>query len=167
MINSTRMDIAALLEQIASNPEAEPTAEEAGALSDYYWNQIAEDDHIIVGKRTPELDREIYRWTAAAARLDPYNYSYRMGQCYAEGIDCDAEKGKRIARKYWEDAYDFGCWWAADSIADLYEKDLAGIPDTPEYAARRNNSLREIESWRRMAQRARERAGQPGWASRK
>lgn len=160
-------DISYLIDRVNRNPHTELTEEEAGALSDYYWSLIAEGDKVIPEKRTPELDKLVYRFTSEAVRLDPYNYSYRMGQCYAEGIDCDAKAGFRLARKYWEDAYDFGCWWAAESIADLYEKHLRELPDTLENQVDKANCERQAASWRRMALRARERAGQPGWADRK
>lgn len=136
---------------------ANTNAEAAGKLSDYYWNIIAEGDEVNNELRSKEIDRLVFRWTSAAVRLNPHDYSYRMGLCYALGIDCDPQAGARLARKYWEDAYDFGAWWAADSIAELFKRDLDELSDTPENADRRNNLMKQIASWRKLARREQER----------
>lgn len=131
-------------------------SEAAGKLSDYYWDQLKDDNLSISPDERKELEKKVYAWTLIASELNPHDYSYRMGCCYAEGIDCDAQKGFRLARKYWEDAYDFGDWRAADSIALLYEERLNNLPaDAPD--TERQHCQRESASWRRLAQRARER----------
>ena len=112
----------------------ENNAEAAGRLSDYYWEQQVVDAVIPEEYRDKELEEKIFKWTHDAVRLNPHDYSYRMGWCYADGIGCDAEKGFRLARKYWEDAYEFGDWRAADSIATLFEERLENLPDDADHA---------------------------------
>ena len=134
----------------------EDNAEAAGKLSDYYYDQWFVDMVIPEEYRTTNLAEKIFHWTQVAVNLNPHDYSYRMGCIYAEGIGCDAEKGFRLARKYWEDAYGFGDWRAAESIANLYEDRLENLPkNAPEF--RRENIIKHIESWRELARRERER----------
>lgn len=134
----------------------EEVPEAAGKLSDYYYDQWFVDMVIPEEYRTKDLADKIFHWTQVAARLNPCDYSYRMGCVYAEGIGCDAEKGFRLARKYWEDAYGFGDWTAAESIANLYEERLENLPpETPEF--RKENIIKHIKSWRKLAQRERDR----------
>ena len=134
----------------------EEIPEAAGKLSDYYYDQWFVDMVIPDEYRTKDLAEKIFHWTHVAVNFNPYDYSYRMGAVYAEGIGCDAEKGFRLARKYWEDAYGFGDWTAAESIANLYEEKLENLPpETPE--TRRENIIKHIKSWRKLAQRERER----------
>lgn len=132
-------------------------ADAAGKLSDYYWDQLTVDAVIPEEFCDPELETKIFEWTHHAVRLNPHDYSYRMGWCYADGIGCDAEKGFRLARKYWEDAYEFGDWRAADAIATLFEERLETIPDIPEKEHERNNCKKQIASWRKLAAKTRER----------
>lgn len=134
---------------------ADRNAEAAGALCDYYWilweNGYADSD-----AEREALARDVMKWTHEAVRLNPHDYSYLMGRCYAEGIGCDAYAGFRLARKYWEDAYAFGDWWAADAIADLYEERLESLgPDAPE--TERVNCRKHCESWRKLARKEEER----------
>ena len=134
----------------------EDVAAAAGKLSDYYYDQWFVDMVIPEEYRTKDLADKIFHWTQVAVNMNPHDYSYRMGALYAEGIGCDAEKGFRLARKYWEDAYGFGDWTAAESIANLYEERLEKLPpDTPE--ATRQNILKHIKSWHELAERERER----------
>ena len=132
-------------------------AEAAGRLSDYYWEQLTVDAIIPEEFRTPDLKNKVFEWTHEAVRLNPHDYSYRMGWCYADGIGCDAQGGFRLARKYWEDAYEFGDWRAAEAIATLYEERLAALADRPADDWDRRRCEREIESWRRLAALTRER----------
>lgn len=139
-------------EAIAGN-----NGEAAGRLSDYYWDQLTVDAVIPEEYRDKELEEKIFKWTHVAVRFNPHDYSYRMGWCYADGIGCDACKGFRLARKYWEDAYEFGDWRAADSIAVLYEERMETLTDSPEDKMRRQHCEREAASWRKLAGKTRER----------
>lgn len=126
----------------------------AGALSDYWWDQFEYEAE--ASDVAPLTEEQTFRWTQCAANLDPYEYSYRMGWCYADGIGCDADKGFRLARKYWEDAYGFGDWRAAESIAMLYQQRLDELPaDAP--ADERARIQAHIDSWHALAERQRER----------
>lgn len=137
---------------------AEQNGEAACRLSDYYWEQMSDDCFSDNESDTGELEENVFRWTVKAVQYDPAEYSFRMACCYADGIGCDAEKGFRLARKYWEDAYSFGSWRAAEAIADLYRFRLDSLPA----GANENERLRceaEIASWRKLARIARERNG--------
>lgn len=135
----------------------EDNAEAAGRLSDYYWDQLAVDVVIPEEYRDKEIEEKVFKWTHVAVELNPHDYSYRMGWCYADGIGCDAKKGFRLARKYWEDAYGFGDWRAADAIATLYEERMETLSDSPEDKICRQHCEREIVSWRKLAEKIRER----------
>ena len=135
----------------------ENNAEAAGKLCDYYWERWEYETEVEGGNPNNELAEKVFYWTHQAVRLDPCEFSFRMGCCYADGIACDPEKGFRLARKYWEDAYDFGNWWAAEAIAALYQDRLDNLPeDAPE--SERQNCHKQIESWLKLA--AREKARQ-------
>ena len=69
----------------------------AGMLSDIYWDEYA---------YKPDAASKAYEWTLEAVRLNPHDYSYRMGCICADGIGCPPSL--RLARKYFEDAYCFG-----------------------------------------------------------
>ncbi len=132
---------------------ADNNAEAAGELSDYYWN-LWENGYAETDEEIEALAHDVNKWTREAVRLNPHDYSYRMGCCYAEGLGCEANF--RLARKYWEDAYAFGEWWAADAIAALFEQRLESLgPDAPE--TERVNCRKHIESWRKLARREQER----------
>lgn len=138
---------------------ADNNAEAAGKLSDYYWDQLDVDAIIPDEFRDRELEEKIYHWTSVAVRLNPHDYSYRMGWCHADGIGCN--KAFRLARKYWEDAYEFGDWQAAEAIADLYEQRLEELQARPEPSESEcSTCTREIASWRKLAARTRERLGE-------
>lgn len=133
----------------------EDDAEAAGILCDYYWN-LWEIDYASDEDEKQELTRKVRKWTAAAVRLNPHDYSFRMGCCYAEGIGGRTGSGFRLARKYWEDAYGFGDLRAADAIASLYEERLESLgEDAPE--SERENCRKHIASWRKLARKQRER----------
>lgn len=134
----------------------EKNGDAACRLSDYYWDQLTVDAVIPEEYRDKDLREKIFKWTQLAVRDNPHDYSYRMGWCYADGIGCDARKGFRLARKYWEDAYGFGDWRAADAIATLFEERLEELPpDADEWE--RERCRKEIASWRKLAEKPRER----------
>ncbi len=134
----------------------EKNGDAACRLSDYYWDQLTVDAVIPEEYRDKNLREKIFKWTQLAVRDNPHDYSYRMGWCYADGIGCDARKGFRLARKYWEDAYGFGDWRAADAIATLFEERLEELPpDADEWE--RERCRKEIASWRKLAEKTRER----------
>lgn len=120
-------------------------------ICDYYWDKWDHSKNVNNKLNDMELERKVFEWTRKAALVNPHDYSYRMGFCYAFGIDCDREKGFRLARKYWEDAFDFGEWRAADGIADLYEERLNSLPDIPKNWDTRINCKKHAESWRKLA----------------
>lgn len=133
----------------------EKNGDAACRLSDYYWDQLTVDAVIPEEYRDKDLREKIFKWTQLAVRDNPHDYSYRMGWCYADGIGCDARKGFRLARKYWEDAYGFGDWRAADAIATLFEERLEELPpDADEWE--RERCRKEIASWRKLAEKTRE-----------
>ena len=78
-----------------------------------------------------------------------------MGWIHADGIGCNPSF--RLARKYWEDAYEFGDWRAADGIASLFEEKLESLPDTKGNESERNYCIKSISSWRALAVKTRER----------
>lgn len=132
----------------------ESDGEAACCLSDYYWDQLGVNPAIPEEFRTENLEEKVYHWTLLAAEHNPHDYSYRMGWCHADGIGCNP--AFRLARKYWEDAYESGDWRAAREIASLYEDRLANLPDDAD-DSERLCCEREITSWRRLATKARER----------
>lgn len=124
----------------------------AGRLSDYYWDQFDVYNQPAEAERDSGVEKKVYEWTREACRLNPHDYSFRMGCCYADGIDCDAEKGFRLARKYWEDAYGFGDPRAAAAIASLYEYRLELLREAPDADPDRiRNCEKEIASWKKLA----------------
>lgn len=124
-------------------------AEAAGRLSDYYWDQRTMNAVVPEEFRDVDLETKIYKWTLQAVELNPHDYSFRMGWIHADGIGCN--KSFRLARKYWEDAYEFGDPHAADAIVTLFEERLSEIPDTPDNADERAHCLKSIASWRKLA----------------
>lgn len=134
----------------------EDNAEAAGKLSDYYYDQWFVDMVIPDEYRTKNLADKIFHWTQRAVNFNPRDFSYRMGCVCAEGIGCDPDEGFHLALKFWEDAFGFGDWAAAESIANLYEDQQEKLsPETPDSV--KENIIKQIESWREMAQRERER----------
>ena len=134
---------------------ADNNSEAAAKLSDYYWelrtfNAVVPDEF-----KDDNLDAKIYKWTLKAVTSNPHDYSYRMGWIHADGIGCNPSF--RLARKYWEDAYEFGDWRAADGIASLFEEKLESLPDTKGNESERNYCIKSISSWRALAVKTRER----------
>lgn len=128
---------------------ADSIPEAAEALSDYYWGIYA------AGTLEEEEARKLYKYTLEAVQGNPHDYSYRMGCLYAEGTGLPAPEF-RLARKYWEDAYEFGEAEAADAIAELYAARLAGLGSEAS-EDERARCRREIDSWRKLAERTRKR----------
>ena len=124
---------------------ADSNAEAAGRLSDHYWDLIMpeylEDE---------EWTSQLYRWTAVAARLDPEEYSYRMGWIYADGLGCEPQPDKAIEE--FGKAYSYGDWRGAKSIARVFEEML----DTASDAASRAECEKNIKLWDERADRLRE-----------
>lgn len=138
----------------------EDDREAAGILCDYYWN-LRDIGYASDEEEKRELDRKVRKWTAAAVRLNPHDYSYMMGRCYAECLGGGSGSGFRLARKYWEDAYGFGDWRGADAIAALYEERLVSLgEDAPE--SEKENCRKHIASWRKLAMRQLEREAATG-----
>lgn len=124
---------------------ADSNAEAAGRLSDHYWDLIMpeylEDE---------EWTSQLYRWTAVAARLDPEEYSYRMGWIYADGLGCEPQPDKAIEE--FGKAYSYGDWRGAKSIARVFEEMLDSAPD----AASRAECEKNIKLWDERSDRLRE-----------
>lgn len=125
------------LESIADN-----NAEAAGRLSDYYWDLIMplyfEDE---------EWRRQLFKWTSAAARLKPEEYSFRMGWIYADGLGCDKSFDK--AFDYFYEAYLYGDGKGADAIAKIYEEYIEENPETAD--EEKTRCQKEIEYWKKRA----------------
>lgn len=125
------------LESIAEN-----NAEAAGRLSDYYWDLIMplyfEDD---------EWRGQLFKWTSVAARIDPEEYSYRMGWIYADGLGCEKSPEKAIDN--FTEAYNCGDWRGAQAIAKVYEEYIEENPDLNESEKEELN--REITHWNKLA----------------
>lgn len=146
-------------EQLPGLPTGQENDPDAvGKICDLFWKRLLACKADPAYSPDKGLEERVFRWTHEAVRLDPYGYSYRMGRCYAEGIGCDAWEGFRLARKYWEDAFDFGNPEAADAIADLYERRLKALEQRNVDEFHRDHCRREADSWHRLAERARLRA---------
>ena len=78
-----------------------------------------------------EWRSQLYKWTSVAAKLDPEEYSYRMGWIYADGLGCDQSYEK--AFEFFHQAYSHGDCRGADAIAKIYEEYLEENPDLDEY----------------------------------
>lgn len=128
---------------------ASENAQAAGRLSDYYWDLVM-----------PEyLDDEdwtlpLFKWTCVAVRLDPEEYSYRMGWIYADGIGCERQSGNAV--KYFEQAYSYDDWRGAKSIARLYEEYLEENPEID--SDERHRLEAEIRMWDERGDRLREKS---------
>lgn len=133
-------------------------AEVAGILSDYYWDQLVVNAVIPEEYRIKELENKIFEWTHEAVRLNPHDYAYRMGWCYADGIGCDAKDCFHLATKYWEDAYKYGDRRAADAIATLFEERLESLlSNKPEDDWECQYCRKQIVYWHKLAETACER----------
>lgn len=121
-------------------------AEAAGKLSDYYWDRLPDNLFVPEEARDRALEAKVYEWTAEAVRLNPHDFSSRMGWCFADGIGC--EPSFRMARKYFEDAHGFGDRHAAGTLAVLYEDRLSqpGLSDSE-----RKHCEDCMARWRRVA----------------
>ena len=121
---------------------ADNNAEAAGRLSDYYWDLImpgySEDE---------EWRSKLFKWTSVAVKLDPEEYSYRMGWIYADGFGC--EKSREKALEYFEDAYRYGDWRGARTIAKLYEEYIEENPQLDQSEI--ENMRNEIIRWNNLA----------------
>lgn len=114
-------------------------AEAAGRLSDYYWDLIdytnPSDD--------PELAAALFKWTEVAGKLNPEDYSYRLGTLYVCGVGC--QKDFTNAIDLFTDAYAYGDWRGAQAIAATLDEYLGDDPEiTPAERAKIEN---EIAMW--------------------
>ncbi len=115
----------------------------AGALCDYYMGLF---DAYPEGECPVDIKAKVGYWTRHAVRLNPHDYSFKMGRVYAEGIGCN--DNFRLARKYFEDAYDFGFVEGAEAIIALYNDKL----DNPNLSDwERSHCEKEIISWEKLA----------------
>ncbi|MDE6300815.1 MAG: sel1 repeat family protein [Muribaculaceae bacterium] len=132
-------DIALGLEYFRSI--AEDNSEAAGWLSDYYWSLVVPDY-----LNEDDWKSELFRWTSSAARLDPAEYSWRLGLLYADGIGCEKDTDKAV--DYLEEACDYDDWRAARSLADMLSDVLKNNPDmSPEEKAECESAIREWNAW--------------------
>lgn len=124
---------------------ADHNAYAAGALSDYYWDLVMPeftDDK--------EWTSKLFKWTAAAVRLDPEEYSFRMGWLYADGLGC--EQDYNMAIEQFGTAYEYGDWRGAKGIADI----LAELQQLDHDHNSRKECDKEIELWNERASKLRE-----------
>lgn len=126
------------LESIADN-----NAEAAGKLSDYYWNLIMPEYF-----EDEEWRSQLFKWTAVAAKLNPEEYSYRMGWIYADGLGC--EKSYEKSFDFFQEAYLHGNEKGADAIAKIYEEYLEENPDLDESEKKQIND--EILKWKHISE---------------
>lgn len=119
--------------------------EVAGKLSDYYWNLVMPEH-----TDDKEWTDQLFRWTKTAANLeeDEYEYTYRLGWLYAEGIGC--KKSFWVGLKYFGRAFLEGDWRGAQSIADLLDERLnsdASLSDEE-----KSELKEDIQVWRIRAE---------------
>lgn len=126
---------------------AEENAEAAGSLSDYYWDLIM-PEYI----EDEDWTTQLYKWTVIAARLNPEEYSYRMGWIYADGIGCEADSDK--AFELFTDAYTYGDWRGAQAVAQMMQESLDGNSGLT--ADERSEKEQQISYWRDIAERMRQ-----------
>lgn len=107
-------------------------AEAAGRLSDYYWDLIM-PEYI----EDEEWTSRLFKWTSVAVNLNPEEYSYRMGWIYAEGLGCERQPDKVIEE--FGNAYAYGDWRGAKSIARIFEELLEGDLDAHDVADCKHN----------------------------
>lgn len=121
---------------------ADNNAEAAARLSDYYWDLIMpcyfEDD---------EWRSQLFKWSSVAAKLNPEEYSYRMGWIYADGLGC--EKSHEKAFDFFQEAYLYGDKKGADAIAKVYEEYLEENPEIGD--EEKIEYQKEIERWKKLA----------------
>lgn len=127
------------LEKIAEND-----AEAAGRLSDHFWDIVMPDNTDDTYWTVP-----LFRWTKTAARLDPEEYTYRLGCIYADGIGC--ERSFWLALKYFGEAFLQDDWRGAESIANLLEQKLQ--EDGATFTDEETEELRSsVATWRKRAE---------------
>ena len=135
-------------------PLAAHDRDAAGAISDYYWQFVTLSPEWLGSGEARELGRRIYDAAQQAVILNPHDYSYRMGQVYEYGIGLPHPEF-RLARKYYEDAYEFGCWEAAQALSLMFAAELERLsPGDAHY----DYCARSAASWLRLAERSRLRA---------
>lgn len=126
---------------------AEDNTEATSKLSDYYWDRAE-----AFGFQDEETNELCYKWSLAAVIKDPYNYSFRHASLLYRGVGCNPSF--RLARKYYEDAYDFGMWEAAAAIADMYSNRALEEGRSEDEIEK---CIKESVSWQRLADRQRAR----------
>lgn len=124
---------------------AEENADAAGRLSDYYWDLVM-PEYI----EDEEWTAQLFKWTSVAVRLDPEEYSYRMGWIYADGLGCD--KSFEKAREEFRRAYEYGDWRGAKFIAKMLEERLEENPGMEG----RESCEKEIKMWNERGDELRE-----------
>ncbi len=135
-------------------PLVEEDRDVAGAVSDHYWQFVTLNSEWLESEEARELGPKIYDVTQQAVRLDPHDYSYRMGRIYEYGIGLPHPEF-RLARKYYEDAYEFGYWEAAEALSQMFAAELDRLgPDDPH----RDYCEKSVASWHRLAEKSRLRA---------
>lgn len=132
-------------------PMAGHDRDAACAVSDYYWQFVTLDDEWLGSAQAKEIGKKIYDTTQWAVRMNPHDYSYRMGQIYEYGIGLPAGEF-RLARKYYEDAYEFGYWEAAEALSQMFAAELKRLaPDDSHY----DYCAKSAASWHRLAEKSR------------
>lgn len=109
-------------------------ADAAGRLSDYYWDLIMPEYF-----EDEQWTSQLFKWTSVAVRLNPEEYSYRMGWIYADGLGCERQPDKAIEE--FGNAYAYGDWRGAKSIAKIFEEFLEGDLDAEDRAECENNIM--------------------------
>lgn len=123
---------------------ANENADAAGMLSDYYWDLVM-PEYI----EDEEWRMQLFKWSSVAARLDPEEYSYRMGWIYADGLGC--EQAYDTAIEYFGRVYEYGDWRGAKAIAKVFEEILEENPDLSD----KKHCKRQIALWEKRASRLR------------
>lgn len=121
---------------------AESNDEAAGKLSDYYWNLIMPEYF-----EDEEWRAQLYKWTVVAVRLNPEEYSFRMGWIYADGIGCKKDPDKAI--NFFNNAYNYGDWRGAGSIAKILEESIEENPNMT--TEDRTEREQQIAYWNKRA----------------
>lgn len=120
---------------------AETNSEAAGRLSDYFWNLVMPEY-----LEDTEWLSKLFKWTTVAARLNPEDYSYRLGWLYADGLGCEQDRNKAV--EHFSEAYENDDWRGAKAVAKVYEEYLEENPDLDE--TERKEFEDEIAEWNRL-----------------
>lgn len=115
------------------------TEENACRLSDYYWECIDPENP----SADPELAALLFKWTSAAARCHPDEYTYRLGTLYTCGVGCTKDTDKAV--DLFVEAYGNGDWRGAQAVAAMLVDFIDSNPDLP--AGERDRVEAEIERW--------------------